>query len=293
VALPGWVHSDPDADDGYWRTARRGSRSECARKDHCADPRFEDGERFPAWTRTVYCDKDMGRIRWALKAIPELWVELWLELGRKPARGFDPQAVAVSKVHAPIPLRPDIDALMRDAVWLLTVWAERVRAESPAGLAVADTQDGQRMRPAVALDRAARLLGDHLAALVALPADMVAWTASLDRVRGDLADSIDAGLITGVTKPGGWACLISSATGADAGLAILDLHHRMRRTLGLTAVVHRLLAPCASCGAADIRQAPGDEYAECRTCGRLYNRDDYDQLARAHRESIGAGVVSP
>jgi hypothetical protein len=286
VALPGWVHSDPDADDGYWRTARRGSRSQCARGEHCADPRFEEGERFPAWTRAVFCDKDMGRIRWALKAIPELWVELWLELGKKPARGFDPQAVAVSRVHPPIPLRPDIDALMRDAVWLLTGWAERVRAESPAGLTPADTEEGRRMRPAVALAQAARLLGEHLPAMVGLPEDMVAWTASLNRVRGELAADIDAGTITGVVKPGGWAYLVSAASGAGAGLAILDLHHRMRRTLGLTAVVHRLLAPCASCSNTNIRQAQGDEYAECHTCGRLYNRDDYDQLAKDYRQAI-------
>lgn len=283
--MPGWVHSDPAADDGHWRTARQGAGSECARKDYCSDPRLEDGQRFPAWTRTVFCSKDLGRIRWALKAIPELYVELWLELGRKPARGFDPQATATTAVHPPIPLRPDIDALMRDAVWLLGVWAERVRAESPARLIPADTQDGQRMRSGVTLTQSAALLGEHLHTLVALPADMVAWTASLRRVRDDLAGDIDTGVIAGVVKPGGWAYLTSEASGTDAGVAILDLHHRMRRTLGLTAVIYRATVPCAGCGAANIRQAQGDQYAECGSCGRLYSTQELGAIAEAHQEA--------
>lgn len=281
--MPGWVHSDPDADDGYWRTARRGSRSECARKDHCADPRTEDGQTAPAWTRTVFCDKDLGRIRWALRSIPELWVQLHLELGEKPRCGDD--RVSGSR-EAPVPVRLDIDALLRETEFTLAVWAERVRCESPAGLSPADTQSGRSQRAGVSLAASSALLREHLLTLVALPADMVVWSASLYRVRTELADDIDAEVIIGRVKPGGWAALVSEASGADAGLACLDLYYRMRRALGLTAVVYRLRAPCSSCGAADIRQAQGDEYLECHTCHRLYNRRDYDAIAKAHRELL-------
>lgn len=282
--MPGWVHSDPDADDGYWRTARRGSRSECARKERCTNPRIDDdGKTGPAWTRTVFCGKDMGRIRWALRKIPELYVELWIEIGEKPRRGDD--RVSGSR-EAPVPVRLDVDALMREAEFTLAVWAERVRFESPAGLALPDTEAGRRQRPGVSLASSAELLCEHLVTLVTLPADMVAWSASLHRVRTELADQIDAEIITGQVKPGGWAALVSEASGADAGMTVLELYHRMRRALGLNAIVYRLRAPCSSCGAADIRQAQGDEYAECYSCHRLYNRRDYDAIAKAHRELL-------
>jgi hypothetical protein len=197
----------------------------------------------------------MGRLRWALRKMPELYVELWMELGEKPRTG-EPDRISGSR-NPPIPVRLDIDTLLREAEFTLAVWAA-----------------------------SAMLLCEHLLDLVRLPPDMVAWSASLHKVRTELADRIDDGTIAGQVRPGGWAALVSEASGADAGLTVLDLYHRMRRHLGLTAVVYRLRAPCSSCGAADIRQVQGDEYLECHSCHRLYNRRDYDAIARAHRQLL-------
>lgn len=272
-------HPRHQPDHDYWRGHPLGRRLPCARDTWCTDPRTENDQQHPAWTRTVFCRRDLGRIHWALRKIPELYIDLWLELGQKPQRGED--RVSGSKAP-PIPVRPEIDALLCETEFLLSAWAERVRCA--AGLIPADTQLSRRQRRSVSAGAAARLLAQHLPVLVTLPKDPVAWSASLRRVREELAAEIDAGIITGYVKLGGWASLISDASGADAGENILNMYRRMRHALGLNTVVYRLLAPC-SCGAADIRQEQGDEYAECHTCRRLYNRRDYARLAQAHREA--------
>ncbi|GII87088.1 hypothetical protein Ssi03_50780 [Sphaerisporangium siamense] len=277
--MPYYLHSDPAADDGYWRNA---GLTECARGDQCTDPRLlaVDGttRRAPALTPRVFCAADEAVIAQVLAVLPARWRDVHAELGTK--RQSSGPKVAVSKT-APIPLSENADELLRDIVAILTSWEERVAAVARLHI---DTDASRRRRAHIAVDAAARTLTKHLAVLLALPAEPMMRAVSLTT-----AATLPRGTRGLVREAAGYAEVFLDLSGADAGLEVLQLLRRCRRLLGETPPPVRRLdgVACGGCGFSELREVLDDDGvmagARCWECGTDYTTMTYNELVDEQR----------
>ncbi|RCG31958.1 hypothetical protein DQ384_05290 [Sphaerisporangium album] len=269
------MHSDPNADDGHWRT---GDLAECARGDQCTAPRLlpvagGTVRLAPALAPRAFCAADEAVIATALATLPARWHDVHAELGTK-GRAAGPK-VAISKT-APLPLSETADELLRDIVTILTSWEERVAAV--ARLAI-DATAARRRRDHVAVKAAARTLTGHLAVLLALPAEPMTRIMSLAH-----AATLPTGTTGVVREAAGYAEANLELSGADAGLEVLTLHRRCRRLLGETAPAPRLLdgVACRTCDFTELREVLDDDGvfagARCYECGAEYTTTSYTEL---------------
>jgi hypothetical protein len=261
----------------------------CARADYCSGSTAtigEDGKtiKAPALCYAAYCQKCRNQVYRALTAIPELWVRLHQELGSK---GQASERVTMSR-SAPLPLRADIDALLREHVDILASWDERVRMD--AGLTMPDT-DEQRRRPDHGRQAAAfcRTLAAHLDRLLELPPDAMSRAYSLH----DLG-KIPEGCHGRTNRIGGYAEVTVELSGADAGSEIMALQYRSRSVLGETRMVERLDVPCPdpSCDLLMLERVQGSDYsAECKACGRLLSDDEYRAWTRLYAATLSTAEL--
>jgi hypothetical protein len=261
----------------------------CARGAWCADLTVsiaDDGSRVtsPKLTRDVFCQRCRDSVWRALGDIPELWVRLHCELGSKGQHG---ERVSMSR-SAPIPLRGDIDALLREHLDILASWDERVRLA--AGLTLPDTQE-MRLRPDHGRIVAAltRTLAAHLDRLLLLPADAMSRSFGLH----DLG-RIPEGAYGRTNRIGGYAEVTVDLSGADAGGEILGLRYRSRSRLGETRMTERLDVPCPdpACDMLMLERQQGSNYAaECRACGRLLTDQEYHQWVNLYASTVSTADV--
>ena len=262
--LPFGPHSDPNADDGYWRDGETEARP-CARGDRCAE-RGPGGA--PALGPRAFCGTDRNTIARALDWMPEAYTELYLRL---PDKGTGVGGRVSGSRTQPVPPNLGVDALMVDMVRVLGSWDERVRA-------VANLRElSLAMRDAVALVTMVRTLSAHLDALLALPAEPMLRSVSLQQ-----AAQLPPGTVGNVRPAAGYADVMLDLSGADAGLEILKLHGRARHMLGLTSQHHDLPVPCWNCGLRTVRRWDGTaglaDEAECMECGEKYTAERYNLL---------------
>ncbi len=285
-----WEYSFRSSESQRSRDKPSGQQRLCARGDYCsgATVTLEDGEKVtsPALTHDVFCRKCAEQVYRALGEIPELWVRLHCELG---AKGQATERVSMSR-SAPLPLRADIDALLREHLDILASWDERLRMA--AGLSLTDTQE-QRLRPDHGRMVAAmsRLLMVHLDRLLALPADAMCRTFSLF----DL-DRIPEGAHGRTNRTGGYAEVTVDLAGADAGKEILGLRHKSRSVLGETRMVERLDVPCPdpTCDLLMLVRVQGSSYAaECKACGRLLSEAEYHAWVRLYAATLSHKDLPP
>ncbi|MEV7971270.1 hypothetical protein AB0O34_35545 [Sphaerisporangium sp. NPDC088356] len=244
--MPAWIQSDPNADDGHCADA--GLR-ECARDRRCSDPRIvttgRTTTRRPALTPRAFCDTDAHVIRRGLEELPAQWREIAASLGVK--RQATGPKVTVSK-SAALPLSLGADEWLREVVYVLTSWEERVA--HAAQLATRDTKETRRRPGRVVVPTAARMLAGHVNVLLALPAEPMMRAVSLKA-----AAALPPGTRGLVHEGAGYADVILDLSGADAGLDVLQLHHRGRRLLGETPpAVRRLHGVSCACGFAELRE---------------------------------------
>lgn len=57
-------------------------------------------------------------------------------------------------------------------------------------------------------------------------------------------------------------------------------YRKARRALQLTRVVHRLPAPCPSCGRVTLIRLSGDDAVRCANCHLQWREDEYERLVR-------------
>jgi len=280
----------PRPDRSYRNHSDHGERDAaqhpCARDTWCSGSTViigDDGERviIPALTRETFCSKCQLQVYRSLGDIPELWVRLHCELGNK---GQASERVTMSRT-APLPLRADIDALLREHLDILASWDERVRFA--AGLVLPDTQE-QRRRPdhGRMVDGFCRTLAVNLDHLLALPADPMARSYPLH----DLS-RIPEGAYGRTNRAGGYADVTVDLSGADAGDEILALRYRSRSVLGETRMTERLDVPCPdpACDMLMLVRQQGSEYAaECRACGRLLTDQEYHAWTRLYAATVSS-----
>lgn len=68
--------------------------------------------------------------------------------------------------------------------------------------------------------------------------------------------------------------LVTEGVAAD----LLGLVGRVRSTLGLTRLKHRLPAPCPDCDTLGLARFSGDDYVFCEQCGAWWSEADYTRL---------------
>ncbi|MFG1963120.1 hypothetical protein [Nonomuraea sp. NPDC049028] len=255
-----WMHSDPNADDGYWRD--QGQR-ECARGDRCSDPRLvaqgAKTVRLPALTYQAFCHQDRNAVAKALNDLPMLFVRVHQRLDKTFAAAGGGPIVAMSKT-APVPLSLPADELLRLLLATLVSWEERVR--TVARLAVLDTVTSRRRRDGAILTQAWTILAAHLDALLALPAEPMP--------RGDSIEDL---------------------SGVDAGLELLHLAYRCRAFLTDTKRAARHLSGVyCDCGFAELYEVLDDDGrpdgARCRTCRCEYDQEEYSELTKVRAEPV-------
>ena len=240
-----------------------------------------DGERVttPALTYSVFCMKCHSATYRALGDLPELWVRLHCELGSK---GQATERVTMSR-SAPLPLRADIDAQLREITSVLASWDERVATAER--LSVRDTEATRRRTDHGRLTAdLCKTLQVFLDTLLHLPPDAMARSYSLH----DLG-RIPEGAHGRTNTIGGYAEVTVDLSGADAGSEILGLHYRARSVLGETRMTERLDVPCPdpACDLLMLVRVQGSEYsAECKACGRLLNTTEYHQWVNLYASTV-------
>jgi hypothetical protein len=265
----------------------------CARGEHCANATTDDGATVAAWADlpSPFCDRDTGTIAHVLTGLPEWYVALHLNMGEKP-RGHHDRVSGGSRTP-PVPVRLDVDALIRDMVLILMSWDERI----------ADAH--QLTRPATWLSRYRRdqvtivatvnALTPRLPDLLQLPAQAMIRMYSLSA-----AADLPKGATGRVHRSAGFAEVYADLDGAAAGLELLRLDYRCRRTLGHTLPPPIQLdgMPCKRCEMLALEVAPEPQYRSCcAECGDLLTAGEYREWACRYaawaRQQVEAGGLIP
>lgn len=282
-----WAHSFRFDNERKQREPERrghGEASEddtpCARGEWCASGakvRSDDGttRREPVKTPRTFCRKDETIIAECLAKLPALHGRLHASIGVHVTRD-----ITLRVPFGPsVPLRLDIDEIMRLVVDAVLTWHERVA--DTASLVTVDTANWRErslgMRSGELLPRSVAVLAERIPALLGLedavmlrpsasPAARLAYAAQILNVNGETA--------------------LVMAGGQCAGNEILRLEWLGRAALLETpAPAEKLLGvACRECERRALRRAAppqhdGDpEYeSECLYCGDLLAPDEYKE----------------
>ena len=273
-----WVHSAPDeiGDD----------LKPCARGVWCLERSVEiaEGQQVitPALTPRAFCEADRTDIAAKLKDLPFLSVALTLAL-RTPAKG----TVLIRVPFGPrLPIRVDVDALLRLTVEVTASWHARVA--QVARLTHVDVGYARSVALAqgpVLVDRSSKVLAGHLTTLFGLPAERMPRPAPIVPVLpgAELPDTITT---TGVFE---WHDL----DGAWAGNELVRLHHLASAAVGVNEPKPERLpgVPCRQrrCDAFTLRRAPMPQrpedtvyWSECYVCGDMMTEPEYRQWTKRY-----------
>lgn len=195
--------------------------------------------------------------QFAISQLPEDWSRLHAMIAAGGG-GFG-AGIPTNRIDPPIPLRVNVDQLMREIAWTLVAWELPVREKARLS-EVAEKQ----VRPEVEVPRAARCLVVHYDVLLSLaPIDY------LDYALGP--DTLD---------------------GLGAVGRLVRLHHLARAAAGESRRFEPRILPCppepisSGCGdyaLVEIVGEGGDGQANpvvCQTCGWATNADEYAAYAR-------------
>jgi hypothetical protein len=250
---------------------------DCARGDWCSGYTIitEDGKgvRKPGRGYQPFCRKDRRLIETDLSQMPAQFVYLAAEIGNPARTG--------QVVHVPfgprIPIRLDIDTLMRAIVECLSSWHERVAERDSLTYPTAKTSKLQRQM--VAVRNAERVIVNRIDALLVLDSQPMARTRRVMTERDPKGRSTED-----ITEN-------EDLDGIDAGMEIFTLRYLCRAVLGETkARPDDLLGvPCRreECDKIALCRAelPSDPkvaawWSECGVCGDRMDEDEYREWTR-------------
>ena len=270
--------SEPDED----------GKRDCARGTWCSSYVIvtENGasKRKPERGYQPFCPKDRRLLETDLEQMPAQFVHLAAEIGNPVKSG----QVIRMPFGPRIPVRLDIDTLMRAIVESLSSWHERVAAADSLTYPYARLSKLQRQM--VAVRNAERVLVHRVDALLALGRKPMPRTRRVTTERdpkGRSTEDITAN---------------EDLDGADAGMEIFTLRYLCRAVLGETkAKPEELLGvPCRreECDKRALRRAelPSDPdapgwWSECSICGDRLTEEEYrDWTVRYARWAQGRTV---
>jgi hypothetical protein len=274
------LRPEPD-DDG---------KRDCARGEWCSGYQVvtEGGEtrRTPARSYQPFCPKDRRCLETDLHQIPAQFVHLAAEIGNPVKNGqmirmpFGPR----------MPIRVDIDTLMRAIVESLSSWHERIADVDH--LSYPYTRVSRYQRQMVAVRDAERALIHRVDILLALDRQ------PMDRTRRVVTERDPKGRATEDVIE------TEFLDGADAGMEIFTLRYLCRAVLGETkARPEELLGvPCRreECDQRALRRAelPSDPdtpawWSECSACGDRLTEDEYRDWTVRYARWAGAQQKVP
>lgn len=165
-------------------------------------------------------------------------------------------------IHMPfgpsLPLRGDVDALMRGTVIVLVSWQSRVATHPQLRLSVPDPAAVAR-RPGVHVQHAARVLHAHLGPLIALEA------APMDRTRHNELVTLDL--------DGGDACAEILRLYAQARSVLGEVSPRPEELTGIRCYQCRYKALVRA--NAPLKADDTVHYSRCKRCGHQMTFEDY------------------
>jgi hypothetical protein len=190
--------------------------------------------------------------------------------------------VSISK-SAPIPISLAADELLRDLASVMVSWWERVAVV--ARLRVPDTEASQRLVSYDTIRSACSVLAAHVDALLALEPQPMMRSISLRE-----ASDLPAGTVGLVHRSAEYADVLLDLDGADAGLEVLQLHHRCRRQIGeVDPSARRMPTPCR-CGFSELFEIldVNGEFngAQCRQCRSEYTAETYKDLVHEMGDTV-------
>lgn len=237
----------------------------CACERFCAERDYQGN---PGLGPRSFCETDERRIKEAIARLPETYADLRLLL---PVTGQQEERVTGSR-EAPIPVNLDVQAFMRQIVWVACSWEDQVRA----AVRLSDLPDGRR-RDGVALAQASRTLTAHLTPLLSLPTETKVRFVPPSKLKD--------------MEPGDWwtdtagdAWAYTDMDGTAAALEFLQLHGRARGILGLTRQRRRITeVPCDGCRGKTLVQSEAkhggwEPMVRCTACPVTYGGTNYDLL---------------
>jgi hypothetical protein len=263
-------------------------KRDCARGTWCSSAAVitEGGAvtRIPERGYQPFCPKDRRVLETDLSQIPAQFAHLAAEIGN-PARNG--QVIRVP-FGPRIPIRLDVDTLMRAIVESLASWHERVA--DTASLSYPYTRLSRFQRQMVAVRDAERVLIHRVDALLALEAQ------PMDRTRRVVTERDPKGRATEDVT------VTEFLDGTDAGMEIFTLRYLCRAVLGETRAKPEELfgVPCRveDCDRLALRRAelPSDPdapvwWSECSACGDRLTEEEYrDWTVRYARWAQGRPV---
>lgn len=255
---------------------------DCARGDRCAARKTvlgDDGKYVvvPGQTYRAFCDADVTRIRNCLTDLPRRYVELATRIGDKPTLD-GPRVSGGGGAAPPIPINTGVEAFQQQIVEILTSWEERVRDAA----SLADVSGARRAGQAVKV--ACAVLAAHVHALLALPADSMYRTLDIARAE-HVPETADM-----FFHDGDWLHYNDDLGGIEAGIEILNLHHRCLARLGWTPQHHDLRTACWDCEVPRLRRWDGtvglEDHVVCRNCGSEYLGDRLKRLMVEEEKAV-------
>jgi hypothetical protein len=215
----------------------------------------------PAQTYRPFCDADVTRIRACLDDLPRRYAELAARIGDKGTID-GPRVSGGGGAAPPIPINTGVEAFQQQITEIVTSWEERVRDAAH----LADVSGARRAGHAVKV--ACTILSAHVHALLALPADGMSRTCDIAR-----AEHVPDTALWAV-HDGGWIDYTDDLSGVEAGIEILNLHHRCLARLGWTPQHQDLITPCWECGERKLRREDGSvglaDHVSCLACRGEY-----------------------
>lgn len=228
---------------------------ECLRQSRCVALLVDDeGHRHGAPTPApdTLCDGCAGCVQRALDALPGDYVRLELILGEHTRI----QQRVSGTPELPAPPRLDVLDLQAAIDHTTTTWVEPVADHLGVDW---DTHAVAHWRAGPRVARAARLLAAHVPALLALgPVDVI-----------------------------GPAGQVTTRTGVEAALDLLDHHQRARLLVTGGSGDARLPVPCPRCEGVLVRPN-GMSHVGCRSCGSTWPEHDYQRLCLVLAEDYRA-----
>ena len=299
-ALPPGAASAPQSPAPRPAPAAEEEIRRCSRGDWCYGRTVAtvDGKAVitAAITPRPYCERCAAHIGECLDALPKAYLRLHRELGEAPRRG--------QAVHAPfgprLPLREDIDALMRLMAVTLCGWEARVRAVPGLGLRPRNPE--LPVHTAESVNQSAGKLAAHLEVLLALQPGWMVRAVNLAPGRhgkpaaicdeaGQLIARLEPIADTDMMRLGvDFIATLVPLSGGDAGREILQLHYKAASTLGETRKQAETLdgVPCRNpeCEdmALELAEPPSDPslpamYSRCASCHATMSREDFTAWA--------------
>jgi hypothetical protein len=276
---------------------------QCARDQYCFSRVIDitDGVRTVtgALTPRIFCDRCRDHIKDRCGELPAAYERLAAELGEPARRG--------EMVRTPfgprLPLRENVDVLMRLMASTLCGWECRVRS-------VARLTPRDPYRPvdtAESVEQAASTLVTHLDVLLALQPKWMTRAISLGLGRHGEAATIPAATeeLHGdreIVRLGvDFVALMVELGAQDAGQEILRLHYRALAVLGEVTKQPETLdgVPCRRCEDMSLERAepPSDpslpvQWSVCATCHDHMSQPDYAAWAALYASwADGSGLT--